>query len=136
MEYECACGCGKLIEGKKRPREKRYYSPACRQRASRARNKGKHDRQRIMQAAFEREWNAIEQNVYRETWQDSLAYYKGLVAKRDIDIKELEWERDAANLKAAITEEQIKFLKMDLADKEAEIVRLSILLDQSSKKRR
>lgn len=137
MDIECACGCGRIIQGRKKtPRERIYYSPACRQRASRARNKDTHDRERIMQAAFERQWNAIEQDVRRESWQDALAFQEHLVIRREKEIKALELELEMAKLKTALLEEEMKLIKDDLAEKDAEIIRLTTLLNAPSRKTR
>lgn len=136
MKYECWCGCGRLIEYHKRPREKRYYSAACRQRACRARNKVIHDTERIIQAALERQWNAIEQDVRRENWQDDLAYRDEHIERQGLTIAKLEWERDAADLKVKLVEEENTFLKNQLADKEAEIVRLKTLLEFQGKRKK
>ncbi len=135
MDYECACGCGRIIQYHKTPRERRYYSDACRQRASRARNEGKHDRECIMQAAFEREWNAIEQNVHREYWQDELKWKGQVIDRREKEIAHLEWKIEATEVQRTIYEEEVKLLKFQLAEREAEIVRLTILLDATSKRR-
>src|ERR1700692_1432281 len=71
--YACL-QCGKLLPPRKERghREREYCNDLCRQRASRARNKGKHDLKRLQREAEERRWNAIEQDIHREDWQDRL----------------------------------------------------------------
>lgn len=135
MDHECACGCGRFISYRKRPREKLYFSGACRQRACRARNKDRHNLDRIMQAANERFYLEIYQDIHRETWGDELkeaqerlgAYEKDKKRRDDLLLGLLEDQRHQ--------EEYIAILEKQVAEKEAEIVRLTMLLESSSKKR-
>lgn len=72
------CICGKAIpRPPKGPqerghREREYCSDKCRQRASRQRNKHKHNIDRIKQEMDERLYNAVYQDVHRAIWQDEL----------------------------------------------------------------
>ncbi len=58
--------CGKALPHRKERghREREYCSDACRQRANRARNKHKHNLDRIIKESDERIYNAIYQNVH------------------------------------------------------------------------
>ena len=140
MSRECACGCGRIIPYQKRPREKLYYSSTCRQRASRARNKDKHNIERIVRASTERFYLKVYQDVHRETWQDELeeaqkrlaAYEKDWINRgAEEDQFTLGVLADLSNLK-----KYIHILEDQLAEKEAEIVRLNTLLEGQAKRKR
>ncbi|MGH2481301.1 MAG: hypothetical protein ACRDHW_16735 [Ktedonobacteraceae bacterium] len=108
-------------------REREYYSDACRKRAYRARNKGKHDLSRIMQEASERFYLKLYQDVHRETWQDELEQLQKDRARRDdLLLGVLE---DKSHLRASIA-----VLEEQLAEKDAEIVRLTTLLEGQAKR--
>ena len=96
-----------------------------------------------MQAAFERQWNAIEQNVYREGWQDErqglLAQIKRFQIQHDLaDFGDdlADFGENLAKAQAEIWKLENQALRTQLAEKEAEIVRLTLLLDEQSKRRR
>lgn len=135
---ECACGCGRFIPRRKERghREREYYSDACRKRAWRARNKQKHDLDRIKREAEERMWNAIDQAVRRESWQDELALKDGMLdlMGKFQDMAEEKLKR--AELDNQMLELEVTVLREQLAEKEAEIVRLTVLLEGSKKKSR
>ena len=135
MRY-CVCGKAILRRGEKGHREREYCSDRCRQRACRARNKSKHDLDRLQKEASARYWTMIHQDVHRETWQDELeAQEKRINEQSDLIsdlIDEVNFYRDATeNLLTSID-----FLNEQLAEKEVEIVRLSMLLDAQSMKRK
>ena len=73
--------CGKPLPRRKEKghREREYCSDVCRKRASRARNKGKHVLDRILHETSERMWNAMYQDIHRESWQDDLEHKEELV---------------------------------------------------------
>jgi hypothetical protein len=112
-----------------------YFSDACRQRACRTRNKGQHDLARIIREAHERFYLKLDQDVHRETWQDDLeeahkrltAYEKDHAHRDDLLLGVLEDQRHLR--------EYIASLEEQLAEKEAEIIRLTMLLEGPSKKK-
>lgn len=127
---ECS-QCGKVIPHRREKghREREYCSDLCRKRAWRTRNKSKHRIDRIVQDAQERMWNKIDQDIHRETWQD--------------DIEKLEKERGVMRQENNYLwrckeqlEQQLQFTQDLLADKEAEIVRLTVLLEGQAKRKR
>jgi hypothetical protein len=124
------CFCGKPIPRRKKKggREKEYCCDAHRQQACRARNKDKHDLDRIRREADERFWNKIYQDVHRENWQDRLEEQDKYISqshKYEIFLQE----------QNNVLREYIKTLEKQLADKEAEIVRLTVLLEGPKRKR-
>jgi hypothetical protein len=123
--------CGKPLPRtrEKGHREREYCSDLCRQRAWRAMNKNKHNLDRIMKTASERRWNAIDQEIHRETWQDELETTNKLLKFMLEDLK-LKEER------IEILEKAIAFLEDRLTSKEAEIVRLNVLLESQAKRKR
>ena len=130
--------CGKPLPRTKEKghREREYCSDVCRQRAWRQRNKWKHDLGRIIQASNERMWNAIDQHVHREHWQDELEQQEKLLElqdKRFIQIHKLLEESEEEN---RILQAEIQWLKDQLAEKEAEIVRVATLLESQSNRKR
>jgi hypothetical protein len=79
---------------------------------------------------MERMWNASYQNIHRETWQDDLERKEQLMSSL---LKSLESERLwRAELEAQIQihELEINLLKDQLAEKEGEIARLTVLLEK------
>ncbi len=134
---ECL-SCGKPIPRRREKghREREYCSNICRQRAYRQRNRWKHNLDRIRKEAKERMWNALEQTSHRETWQDELEQSE---KQREQSEKQLEKQHDwieyLTNFNEQLQWEEIK-LRNRLADKEAEIVRLTILLEGQAKKKR
>lgn len=136
MDYECACGCGRRIPYQKRPREKIYSSDACRQRACRKRKKDRHDLARIMREADERFYLKLYQDIHRESWQDELELLR---QQHAADEKEKARRDDFVSgilEDQALLREYITMLEKDLAEKEAEIVRLNMLLEGLKKKSR
>lgn len=122
MDYECACGCGRFISYHKTPRQRLYYSNACRKKASRARNKERYTQERLEQEQREasiRYWSKIDQEIHRETWQDELKGWRNLYGWAEEDNRHL---RD-----------YIDVLENQLAERDAEILRLNILLEGSIK---
>lgn len=90
----------------------------------------------------EREWrirlkDSVEQNIRHESWQDDLQSQRETIAVQAKLIvflyDQLDYERSWSNFLGG----EIQSLKENLAEKEAEIVRLHILLEgpQASKKR-
>jgi chromosome segregation ATPase len=125
---ECLA-CGKLLPPRKKGyREREYCSDVCRQRASRKRNKWKHDLDRIQREANERHWNALDQSIHRETWQDELKRLDELNSLYGKRIQDLISRNNAL-------ERYIESLEEQLADKEAEIVRLNVLLNPARSRR-
>jgi hypothetical protein len=124
------CICGKAIPRRKQKggREKEYCCDNCRQRACRERNKDKHDLERIEREAQERFWTKIDQDIHRETWQDELK-------KQEEYINSCHRYELFLHEQNNILREYIKVLEEQLADKEAEIARLNILLESSTKRR-
>ena len=109
-------------------RERQYCSDRCRQRACRARNKEKHNLNRIIHEASERLWSAVEQQVRRESWQDDLERKDKLLRQAHQELAYLEEQN-------SLLQQQIVFLENLLADKEAEIVRLNTLLEGQAKRK-
>lgn len=131
------CICGKVIlrRNERGHREREYCSDTCRQRACRIRNKHKHDLDRISHEAMEREWNAIEQHIHRESWQDDLERSRQLLLYSH---QELEQERIATEIAEArnkLFELELSLLREQLANKEAEITHLKVLLGNQVKRR-
>ncbi len=134
-----ACShCGKaLVRRQERGhREREYCSDKCRQAAWRAKHKDWHKLKRILDASFERQCNAIEQNVHRESWQDDLELRDKLIEWKEKEIEGIKWELDAAILHKTLLQEEVKILKDQLADKETEIVRLQTLLNGQANRKR
>jgi len=139
MSRKCACGCGRTIPYQKRPREKLYYSPACRQRACRTRNKDKHNIERIVRESTERFYLKVHQDFHRETWQDELEEAQKRIAAYQKDWLDRGAERDEFTLgilaDLSDLRKYVHVLEDQLADKEAEIVRLNTLLEDQAKKK-
>jgi septal ring factor EnvC (AmiA/AmiB activator) len=112
-----------------------YFSDACRQRASRARNKRRHDLARIMREADERFYLKLYQDFHKETWVDELKKAQARIAEYE------KRQRRRDDLLLGILEDQkhlrdyIDALEKQLAEKEAEIIRLNMLLEGPSKKK-
>lgn len=133
---ECECGCGRVIPHRKSGhREREYYSDACRKRAWRRRNKWKHDLQRLWREAEERLAISVEQDVYRESWQDDLKRKDETLDSLRKQLKREHWEADLLEVQNNALQLELELLRERLADREAEIVRLQVLLEASSKKR-
>lgn len=135
MRY-CVCGQAIPRRSERGHREREYCSDRCRQRAWRARHKDRHKRERIIQAAFERGWNAIEQDVHREGWQDERQTLRAEIKRLEIHRDINEFGDDLLKFKADLCQAENAVLKSQLADKEAEIVRLTTLLEAQSKRPR
>jgi hypothetical protein len=123
--------CGKPLPPRKERghRERDYCSDVCRQRAWRKRSKPERDLERARTEALRRMWDATEQHIHHETWQDDLASNEKLIKLLLDEIAELRRH-------SAILLRCIESLENDVADKEAEIVRLTILLETQAKRKR
>jgi hypothetical protein len=124
------CICGKVIlrQTEKGHREREYCSDACRQRACRARNKEKHALSRIRKEAEERMWNALDQTIHRESWQDELEQQKQLIMHL---LEELTFREE---INTALVQ-HVESLENRLAEKEGEIAYWKTVLERQSKKR-
>lgn len=89
-----------------------------------------------MKDAFERQWNAIAQDVHRESWQDDLEHKEKQVTLLLDMLTKARNEHEYLEVYNNVLELEIQSLKDRLADKEAEIVRLMILLENQAKKKR
>lgn len=123
--------CGKPLprSREKGHREREYCNDLCRKRAWRAKNKDKHRLDRIIREAHERMWNAIEQGAHRETWQDELDTTNKLLTH-------MFEEQESLRILIQGLKHEIAFLQDRLADKDAEITRLTVLLEGQAKRRR
>lgn len=133
---ECACGCGRIILRRKDRghREREYYSDACRKRAYRKRNKWKHDLERHRREAEERRLIAIEQKVYREDWQNERAWLLNRIEQLQQQQSRVQFERDLAIAQVDVWKLEIQFVREQVADKDAEIMRLTALLNAQRKR--
>jgi hypothetical protein len=124
------CICGESIPRRKEQghREREYCSDRCRKRAWRARNKEKHNLERITREWKERFYNAVDQEIHRETWQDELEKQESLIHSLLLETKYL---REMNNVQELV----MQGLKEELAEKEAEIARLNTLLEYQAKRR-
>jgi hypothetical protein len=125
------CICGKAIQRRKEKghREREYCSDACRQRANRERNKHKRTAEQSMEEAMIRIYDASYQEIHHETWQDDVERQERLIhglLDENIFLHEV---RDTL---LGIIDRQ----EATLAEKDAEIVRLTFLLDAQSQKKR
>ncbi|GHO67953.1 hypothetical protein KSC_068450 [Ktedonobacter sp. SOSP1-52] len=132
--YACLdCGVRLPPRAKGGHREREYCSDACRQRASRKRKKQEAEIARLI--AGEYFLPTSDPHATRDRWLSERAtllhHCKELEAQRNMA------EAEAAYLKSAnaLLEESMRTLESVLADKEAEITRLTILLESQSKRR-
>jgi hypothetical protein len=127
---ECL-GCGKPLPRRKERghREREYCSDLCRQQAWRARNKDKHNLDRMMRESQERFWTKVHQEIHRETWQDELEHDDKLIKGLLEDLQFLEAQNKLQQL-------VIESLENKITENEAEIVYLKTLLEGQSKQRR
>lgn len=134
--YECLV-CGKVLPRKeeKGHREREYCSSACRRRAYRKRNRWRYNLTRARQEARVRMINSIDQDIHRETWQDELERANKRLEQQEEEIAYLQNENDYLQLQLQMRDDWIDALTNQIAEKEAEIVRLIMLLDQQSKRR-
>jgi hypothetical protein len=136
------CICGKPIvyrsrqEKERGHREREYCSDRCRQRACRERNKGKHDLDRIRREAQERWWLSIEQSVRPDMRQIELDLKNKMLEMQNMFLNSADTRIEHIELLNRIQQMEIADLKDQLAEKEAEIVRLNILLEAQTKKKR
>ena len=137
----CAYCARPLARRKERGhREREYCSDTCRQRASRQRNKDKHDLARIWQQAEERMANSIAQDIQREGWQDerhllqtaldlanhqqALLECENAMLRTQLDFLEQDYE---------MVQTKITLLREGIANQTEELTQAHYLLDHPSR---
>lgn len=116
MRY-CICGEVILREKKKARREREYCSNKCRQKAYRERSKRKQEREQIIGPL-------PEGSIYLSLLEDEKL-------KREILILQLE----TAEFGEQIYKRQIEIMQEKEAEREAEIIRLTKLLESQARRR-
>ncbi|GCE32194.1 hypothetical protein KDA_76780 [Dictyobacter alpinus] len=138
------CVCGKVIARRKGHggREREYCSDRCRQQACRARHKDDRTAEKRQQRIDEIIYTTVFQDVHKTTWQVELELQAWLITNQQEQIEKLTEQLDATHheidifkLELGIERSQQSRLKDHLADKEAEIVRLTALLDFQSRRK-
>jgi len=81
-----------------------------------------------MREAGERMWNAVEQHVHRETWQDDLERKDKLLSQVSKELVYIAEQNELLQL-------EVEFLKDQIAEKDAEIARLNVLLEGQAKRK-
>lgn len=132
---ECICGKVILRRKEKGHREREYCSDACRQRACRERNRSKRTIEQIKKRSEELWLEKIEQEFHREIWQDELQLNEQYIKKLEADNQALEVELAFHREVTECERVQNRRLQDLLAEKEAEIARLTFLLEHPSKRK-
>ncbi len=73
-------------------------------------------------------WNAVEQHVHRETWQDDLERKDKLLSQVSKELVYIAEQNELLQL-------EVEFLKDQIAEKDAEIARLNVLLEGQAKRK-
>ena len=124
--YACLqCGMQLPPRAKGGHREREYCSDRCRQSAYRANKKQIQERERIIQDIY---GLPPDPQARRDEWRSKRP--RLLQA-----CKLIESERNVAQAEAQVLKDHLQMLQSLLADKEAEIVRLQMLLEGQSKRK-
>jgi hypothetical protein len=129
------CGyCGKSITRRKEKggREREYCNDTCRQLAYRARHPEKRYVDRLMRGMRRERW---KEDPHLMPWQEELKAREKCIERLKGEALLLEMQNNTLSWDLRNRDDEVRHLRWKLAEAEAEIVRLNVLLDSQSKRK-